>query len=326
MGTLAKFLIVGDPHLSSKNYGAHIDYPNESLKYYKEITRVIREYGITHQVDLGDFSFSRFHSLEYRQKVENELIEQNRLLNGNKYSLKGNHDSATYGMTELEYYIEKGLIKPAQNFSFGQVNISMVDYKSNKEEYHNSDLIITPSDKTTDILLLHDFFKFDKTTLPNYGNAVLLDDFTEWFGIDTMIIGHIHKQEMFKGNIVKDMKAHEVFVRYPGSLSRPSYREGHMDEIGKMVMLEILDNGDVNYTEIDIELDKIEECFNLEQKEQEKIKKALKGEHVDISDIVRQLNSHERNIGSPEDIINGLEEVKKEYRDKAIEYLKLGQA
>ena len=58
----------------------------------------------------------------------------------------------------------------------------------------------------------------------------------------------------------------------------------------------------------------------------DKDKQDIKNRRLDITDIVQQLNSHERIIGNPEDIIMGLSGVDERYKLKAIELLKLGGA
>ena len=73
---LAKIGIYGDMHLSSKNYGAHRDYPSESLEYFQAITLKTKELGLTYLIGTGDFTYGRFHSLEYRLAIEKELQEQ----------------------------------------------------------------------------------------------------------------------------------------------------------------------------------------------------------------------------------------------------------
>lgn len=322
MGDLARLLIYGDIHLSSKNYGAHVNYPEESLHYFRLITNKAEEMKATHIIGLGDFTFGRFHRLEYRHAVEKELLKQYELTNGNRYELKGNHDSATYGMTEYEYYIEKGLIKPSTNLKIGCVNISMVDHS--KEYTHE---IIDPTNEDEiNVVLAHNFFKFKDTRLPNYGNAIELDNFTRWFGVDYLIVGHVHNKALFEGLVIKDGHGHPMIVNYPGSLVRPSYREGHMDLVGQLVMLTIRDNGEMQYDILDIELWDLEKSFNLELKAIEQQKKEEKENRVDISDIVQSLNSHERNVGNPEDIIAAIEGVAPKYKKKAIELLKAGQA
>jgi len=322
---LARILIYGDIHLSSRNYGAHRDYPKESLHYLRTITEKAEELGATHLIGLGDLTYGRFHTLEYREAVENELERQFELVNGNRYEIKGNHDKATYGMTEFEYYINKGLIRESTNLKIGDVNISMVDYGQ-----HECTEIIPPDKDKINIVLAHDYFKFSDTKLPEYGKAIQLDEFISWFGVDYLIVGHIHNQEIFEGLIIKDGIGNRTIVHYLGCLSRPAYREGYMEDTGALVFLTIRDNGEMQYDIIDIPLWDLDKSFNLalnaEEKEKKKEREQKKERSVDISDIVQRLDMHERNVGNPEDIIRNMEGIDEKYKDKAIELLKDGGA
>lgn len=326
MGDIARVLVYGDPHLNSKNYGAHVNYAQESLDCYRKITQAVEKYKITHLFGLGDFTYGRFNTLEYREAVESELMEQYRLVNGNHYELKGNHDSAGYGMTEYEYYIKKGMLKPSCNLTLGNVHFTMID----SGQYDKTLPNLGDSETSINIILAHDYFKFKDTQLPDFGKYVELDSFEKWFGADYLICGHIHNQYIFDGLIVKTMdgqpRGHRMMVQYPGSLPRPTYREGHMDLVGHIIMLTIRDNGEMQYDILDVELPPLEESFNLSIKEAQKEAKAEKEKRVDISDIIQQLNSHERNVGNPEDIIANMQGIDDKYKNKAIELLKLGQA
>lgn len=319
---IAKILVYGDIHLSSKNYGAHINYPQESLGYFRTITEKAKELGATHIVGTGDLTYGRFHTLEYREAVEAELIKQYELVNGNRYEVKGNHDSATYGRTEYEYYVNKGLLKPSTNLKIGNVNISMID----SGQYYKQDILSTENKEELNVVIAHDFFKFKDTAMANYGKAIELDTFVQWYGVDYLICGHIHNHSMFDGLVVKDGYGHPMVVHYLGCLSRPSYREGHMDEEGHLALLTIRDNGEMQYDIIEIPLLSLEESFNIEKKQIDSEKKLEKEQRVDITDIVDQLNSHERNVGNPEDIIASMQGIDERYKKKAIELLKLGMA
>jgi len=315
---IAKVGIYGDMHLNSRNYGAHRNYPKESLEYFHKITELARCNNITTLIGTGDFTFGRFNTLEYRSAVERELEEQYSITNGRRYELQGNHDVAGYGMTERDYYISKGLLKPSQNISLGNLNITMVDYNKYNETIPN----IIDDDTHMNLIIAHDYFKFSNTRLPNFGTAVDLDHFEKWYGADYIALGHIHKDIEFKGHIFKDGMAREVYVNYLGCMMRPAYKEGMMDENGKVLVITVFDDGNIDIDNKYIELWKLEDSFNLNIKEKEKLKKEEKESRVDISDIVKQLDSHERSVGSPEDIINGLQDVDERYKSKAIELLK----
>ena len=325
MSDIERILIYGDPHLSSRNYGAHINYPAESLDCFRKITKLAEETQATMLVGLGDFTYGRFGTLEYREAVEAELTKQYQLVNGRHYQLKGNHDTASYGMTEYEYYIKKGFIKPSCNMTIGDIHITMVDYGQSNKTVPN----IGEEGKSLNILFAHDFYRFKDTLAPDFGKYLELDNFEQWFGVDHIICGHIHSQLAFDGLIVKNIdgqpRGHRVTVQYPGSLPRPAYREGHMDLVGQAVLIVVKDNITIEYNVIDVELLPLEQAFNLSQKAIEKELKSQKEQRVDISDIIEKLNSHQRNVGNPEDIIQALQ-VDDKYKTKAIELLKLGQA
>ena len=224
-------------------------------------------------------------------------------------------------MTEYEYYVEKGLIRPSENLRFETLNVSMVDSGlSEKAE------IIQPDRDKTNIVLAHDFFKFSDTQIADYGKAIELDNFDKWFGVDYLICGHIHKQEMFSGRIIKDSQAHSMIVAYPGCMTRPSYRNGHMDEFGMLIEIVIGTGGEVRVDTIQVPLMPLESIFNLKEIERKKEKAQERRNRVDISDIVSTLNSHDGVVGNPEDIIMAMVGVDDKYKQKAIELLKSGQA
>lgn len=310
---IARVIITGDDHLSSKNRGVHNNYPEESLNYYKYITEVIKSYGCTHCIGAGDFTYGRFHTLEYRNLVEAELERRLNLVNGNYYMIKGNHDIASYGMTEYEFYLRKGLFKPAQNLQVGNLNINMVNF----DEYDSTDIKI--EDGKENIIITHGYFKFKDTMMPNYGNALILDEYEKWAGISYLICGHIHNEHAFSGKVIKGNRAYDLNVHYLPCLSRPDYMEGNMADTGSVIIIQVYDDNTVNFNRIPIQLLPLEASFNLALKDkEEKHKEAIK---IDVKDVVESLDNFERVIGNPEDIINAKTDIDERYRKKAIELL-----
>ena len=321
---IAKILVYGDLHLSSKNYGAHNNYPEETLGILKKIADKAEEVGAKYVIGLGDLSFGRFNTLEYRDRVETELNRILKTCNGNHYFLKGNHDSASYGMTEYEYYIKKGLIKEPCDFDIGEVSFKLINYG----EIPNHKMNLNRAN--TNFVFVHDFVAFKDSIMPNYGKPVLIDELDDWFGVDFVIAGHIHKSGAYEGAITKEIDgqtyARRVIIDYPGCMSRPSYQGDETDKEGHMVVLTVYSDGNVDYDRQNIELLPIEESFNLAVKQAEKEKEEEKKNRVDITDIVSNLDTHERSIGDPESIIMGLNNIAEKYKNKAIELLKLGEA
>ena len=318
---LARIMVCADDHLSSKNIGAHRDYPGESLHYFRMKTKLIEELGVTHYIGLGDLTTGRFTTLEYRAAVEEELVKQYQLTGGRRWELKGNHDKATYGMTEYEYYIAKGLIRPADNLSIGNVNISMVDFgKEQVATAGEPGCIIKPSEETIDIVLAHNLIVNDNSQLPNYGTAIDLEKQSHWYGINYLVVGHIHEPNIFEGRIVDSTgtMAHKLLVQYPGCLARPAYRKD-LPGVCNIVVITIYDTGEVEYDSKDIELWSEEKSFNIEKMEKEREVESVK--RVDVSDIAEALANYKTVSGSPEDIIRGLAGVDEKYKNTALRLL-----
>lgn len=324
---IASVLIYGDMHLCSKSYGAHRDYPRESLEYFHNITEVAKEVNATHIIGLGDFTYGRFNTLEYRKAVEDELAEQNKITSGNRFELFGNHDTAGYGMTEYQYYVEKGMLKTSQGIRVGNLNIQMVDYVDQRsttfEEAPETNIEII--DGCTNVVLTHNYVRFKDTQMASFGGAAYLDNFSKWYGVDYIICGHVHKQYIFDGPIISSdgTRSHRATVQYLGCMMRPAYREDLIDKEGLVVNLRAFSDGSVTYDVISLPLWDIAESFNLEKKEKEKDESSTEKSRVDISDIVKRLNESDRRIGNPVDIVMGLENVNEKYRSKALQLLEL---
>ena len=97
-----------------------------------------------------------------------------------------------------------------------------------------------------------------------------------------------------------------------------------MDDKGQIIVINVENTGDVSFEIEEFDLPAIEESFSSEKINERDEKKEAKENRVDISDIVKDLNEHDRSVGNPEDIINGLN-VDEKYKNKAIELLKTAQ-
>lgn len=306
-------IIYGDPHLSSKSYGSHKDYPRESLEYFQKITQLAEDIGATYIIGTGDLTYGKFHTLEYRRSVEKELLRQNEITNGNVYSLKGNHDSATNGMTEYEFYVEKGLLKHADKLDVQTLHFTLADYGRLLQVKPN----VNPDE--INVLVSHDYLKFKDTQLPNFGTAIELDRLSQFFDIDYIICGHIHKTMAFKGLIIRGNEASETLVFYPGCMARPAY-SNNLDLVGSVAVLTV--EGDrVTYDKKEIPLWAIEDSFVMEEIEERQEKREEKASRVDISDVVKQLDARDNNFGNPEDRIMSMYGVDEKYKLKAIQLL-----
>lgn len=319
---IARIGVYGDLHLCDHDYGAHNDYAKESLEYFGRICEIAERRQCTHMIGTGDFTFGKFSTLEYRESVEGILQRLMDLTKGNHYQLLGNHDTATNGMTEYQYYIRKKLMIPSQNLKLGALNITMLDY-GKPGSYTHDKMNIVDSLDSINVVIGHQYFKFSDSDIPNFGNrAILLDDFEPFYGADFLLCGHIHHRLVFKGSIAKNGTTHPLTVHYLGCMMRPAYREGLMDEKGCVAVLTVYSDGHMDYDVEETELWPLDKSFNLVKKEKEKEKKELKDERVDISDIVKNLDAHDRTLGDPEEIIKNLTGFKDAYKERAIQLLR----
>ena len=302
--------IYGDTHLHSKNYGSHRNYAQESLGYYQKVINLAQANEVDCLVCLGDFAHGRFHNLEYRLAVEKELMKAAEFASNGHYCIKGNHDIATYGMTERDYYIQRGLFREPETLSFNGLNIYMSNYREEDT--------LTVDQGTRNIILAHNFFTFSGVSLPMYGEGVELDNFENWYGTELILSGHIHRSCSYKGYITKDGFAKETAVFNVGCPCRLSY-EKNMQDCGNLIILEVYDTGEYNIEHHTFDLLPLTESFNLLDIETKEKLQNLK--QADVSKIAENLDQHERFVGDPMDIINSLTDIKQEYKDKAIELL-----
>lgn len=308
---MRKMIVYSDPHLSSNKHGSHRDYPNESLECFKKMVDIVEEVKPNIVVGLGDLTFGRFNSIEYRLKVEEQLRRISDTCT--HVMLKGNHDERTDGMTEYDYYLIRKAFLPAQEVDINGYKIQMFNWG---EEISIKD--------GTSIVMLHDYVRYTDTRLPMYGNKYInLDNLYIPDSLEYIIGGHIHGQHIFG----RGQFNNKPIVHYMGCNARPNYIHGNMQEKGQVVLVtfEKKEYGDddtkITYEIIDIPLPSLDESFNLEEIASKDSAKLEKVNRVDLSGIVEELNNHERVSGDPELVIDELN-VDAKYKEKAKSYLK----
>lgn len=318
MGLIANVMISGDDHLSSSARGYHVDYSKESLYYFKLLGDLAEKEGVTHWIKAGDLTYGRFGNLEYRDAVEQEFARHNKIVNNNLWIVKGNHDSASYGMTEYEYFLKKGYFKKSEILHIGNVNINMVDFGKQKET------VVRLDEESTNVIVTHGYYSFEGKTL-NVGKPFMLDNFEKWYGAEYIVCGHIHQRHVITGSIRRDgLPDLETTVHYLPCLSRPDYIKKGNPTQGSVVFLKIYDDKPTEYIEHMIDLLPLEQSFDLEAIKQDIEQLEIKTEaSIKLDDVVAELENHPSVIGNPEDIIMGMNKIPVEYRNKAIELLKM---
>ena len=309
---LARILVCGDTHLSSKNRGGHKDYPAESLYYYNSLTDLCKEYKCTHCVDLGDFTYGKFNSLEYRAEVEKALQNRKDAVNGNYYMLRGNHDVSSSGLTEYGFYLGK-YFKGSCNLGIGNLNLIMVDNGNENEP-------VDIKSGKTNVILAHNYFVFKDSQLPSYGQAIELDGHSNWYGVRYIISGHLHTEHLQKGGIKRvdemtgDTYSFECYCHNLPCLCRTDYSENLPDK-GAVVILNVYEDR-IEYNRVEVDLLPISDCFNIE--EILASRKEVDKPSIEIRDIIESLSNFEAVVISPELRINALN-VDERYKKKALE-------
>lgn len=316
--SIVRILVVGDNHISSSNRSNHIDYPGEGVEALEFIVNTVAERGITHYIGLGDITYGKF-DLTYRAKIDSLYAKRNELTNGNVVELRGNHDMSLKGISEWEYYnthrklinTAVGLVSVSDGYKYLDLNgvrLHFVDYGAEKCE-------LQILEGATNFAFAHNYFKFKESNMANYGKAIDLDYYEQWFGVDAIFCGHIHQNKMLKGSMFKGGSSKEVLVYYPGNLIRTDFLKD-MPQAGEALIITVED-GNATFEKIAIPWRSEEDAFQVGDIIKERKK-------VDISDIVKSLNDKERHIGNPESIIQNMSDYDIKYREKAIELLREG--
>jgi calcineurin-like phosphoesterase family protein len=314
-GSMAKVLIVGDLHLSSSNRGRHHNYPEYSLGLLKDITRICRENDITHLIDLGDLTYGNFR-LGYRRRVEGIFNEQYSLVNGNRYTLYGNHDVDSSGISEHDYYThDRGLLKlakeldPALNLRFHFVPEGEADTRE-----------LSILDGAINIVLGHDYFVFSNSRMPNYGDIRLIEQMPQWYGTDMAILGHIHEHHDLVGEIFsKDGESKPYKVLYPGSPGITTYKQGSVSDMSRYILI---DTGEGNLPEqVSIRILEVQRAPHDEVFKEPKVEMVVRGkDEYDITDILHNMDSKEL-VGSDIRELVRKAIVADNIKDKALEIL-----
>lgn len=307
MANEKRILIYGDPHLSSKNYGSHVNYPKESLDLFKNILKTAKDLDCGTLIGLGDLTYGKFHDLDYVLEVENELEAQKEWTNNNHYMLKGNHDVITNGKSVWEFYLAKGAFKNVPYIDRGCSRIHLVNYNEAGKP-------LAIADGKENIVLGHDYFRYSNSVFTKYyGNGgIVLDNHTTWRQVDLIIAGHIHEFQQCSGCVITGETSKTIPVIYPGCPTRPALQE-NLDTKGRYIILDC--SGDnVMMTIHEFDLPALEDIFLVKQ-----VKNTSKEPLIDVSDIIRELVAHERITNDPEVVINSLNVFSEEVRAKAIQ-------
>lgn len=190
-------LTIGDTHFADVNYGRHKDFASDCETMMERVATAVEEYYKTlgekfyRIVILGDFADTRFSHLEFRLSVERFLDRLNACAE-KVYCLKGNHDEASGLMTELDYYIGRGVIaKHPEEEEIGGKKVRYVDYVRDPEECAQAH-----EGADVEVIFTHNALAAGTNTLFSSVDVSKLDAPKLRVGV----MGHIHGEMYFKAH------------------------------------------------------------------------------------------------------------------------------
>ncbi len=218
-----RLAFIGDLHLDSKNIGLHKDYYQVCKNICEDITEFIHSKNISHLFFLGDIANKDIKGYSGLNKFLSYFSEWNRILNGNVYSIRGNHD---FGDTPRLFQILEttGLIKTyiddseVCNFKdFGRVRVHFMNYGETTKKLNTENADIN-------VLISHDYWITSNETVLKK-NANIISDTENIKDIDYIINGHIHTPSK---DFIVENNIHAINAGCP---SRPTKRNNIWSEV-----------------------------------------------------------------------------------------------
>lgn len=221
VNALSRFnpLIIGDPHISDKYSGRHVDYFRDCVEFIDMVTDEMRKNNVTHLICTGDWigrttekNLQSRDTLMYFMKV---LQVWNVMTNGNVYSARGNHDYSEK-LTDFEMFVTLGLIKTADFIDVGSTRIHLINYGEHDRE-------ITVDENKYNVAVMHTNLQVEGQTNWFIGgnDGVELSSLENLYGVDLVVAGHIHNPSVRL--VSTSIRDKEISLFYPGNGTRPRY-------------------------------------------------------------------------------------------------------
>lgn len=243
-----KIGFIGDLHLSDRVTGRHKDYYANCMEILNYITDLITKEKLTHLFLTGDVFGTHEHTLktmEARSAIFEQIAKWNTMLNGELYSIRGNHDSAAK-TTDYDLLVATHLLKTTPDNGYGYVDIG--GYRVHMLDYGNDLAPISLDESKCNLAVMHSYLRIPgKVDLANIHNAVNLDSLVNLKGVDLVIGGHYHTPSA--GYLQTQIEGRDVSLMYIGCPTRPSaadtWTETYMlvatsveDELGNVTLSE----------------------------------------------------------------------------------------
>lgn len=320
-----KVLVIGDLHISDRFSGKHINYLENCFDCLDMIEKSIKEKGITHLICLGDWIGIGLAEKNLKERKNllrliQVLQRWNRMLNGNVYSLKGNHDIGK-NMTDYDFFVSIGLLKHVDTLDLGSARIHMFDYGEENRP-------IEIAEDKYNIGCFHTNLTIEGlTTWYRGGVGTELSSLSNLEGITMAFAGHIHNPSM---NLVStSIGGTGVSLFYPGCPTRPRLEKNIWEKCFGVVI--DIDDKYTNPDTIVYDLKPIEEVFNVDAPdEDEDVDETGVPEGFDfekLNEVLSELSRYNMNTTRDyEQQIRSIAGVNTNARDIAIDYLQKAEA
>lgn len=223
---ISKVLVIGDLHISDRFSGRHINYLENCFDCLDMIEKSIVDNGITHLICAGDWIGIGLAEKNLKERSSllrliQVLQRWNKLLNGNVYSLKGNHDIGK-NMTDFDFLVSIGLLKNIKQLDIGSCRFHLFNYG---EETRGIEI----DDDKYNVGCFHTNLLIEGlTTWYKGGVGVDLSSLKNLYGINMAIAGHIHNPSLRL--VSTSIGDSDISLFYPGCPTRPRLEPNMWDK------------------------------------------------------------------------------------------------
>ena len=225
-----KLVLVADMHLSARFTGKHKDYLKECYYNLERVKDIVVKEEASAVVFLGDIIGVNERTISDRRflsHVLNFFVTLNKLMNGNVFAVKGNHDAGDF--TDFDLLTSMNLIKNPRYINYyGKKNDSStvdgLEVRFHLVNYGDEDRALSLSGAdgmSSDVVLGHnDYYITGVTNWYSAGSSVEVSKLTNFKGVQLILSGHIHapSHEVLYTNIENN----QVGLFFPGSPGRVS--------------------------------------------------------------------------------------------------------
>ena len=316
---MEKILVIGDLHISDRFSGRHKDYLENCFDCLDMIEKSIIDNKITHLICLGDWigiglSEKNLKERSALLRLIQVLQKWNKLLNGNVYSLRGNHDIGK-NMTDYDFFVSIGLLKNIHQLDVGTCRFHMFNYGEETRP------ITVDTDKYNVGCFHTNLLIEGLTTWYRGGVGVELSSLKNLYGISMAVAGHIHNPSLRL--VSTSIGDSDISLFYPGCPTRPRLEPNMWDKCYGVVFS--TDELDTQMDVITYDLKPLEEVFTTLEEDPSKDVDDEEEVPFDLEALNEILNELQYfNVNSGQDYVSQIKRVAgidKTAADIALKYL-----